>query len=288
MNKNQNNYQDVWDFTENPSEIQFDGKKAYADFLTKIDSTESTNVVVPITSSKSRIFNLRNLVSAIAAIFIGVVSFFVLSKNDLVNINSNDITTEYILPDNSKVILYPNSTLTYDKSTFTSAREVKLSGKALFDVTKSGSKFSISQGNVNVVVLGTTFIVSPDEVKVLEGAVQVSTPNGQKTVNTREKIKLNSNELTIEPATFINEVLSTKSMSYDNEPIGKVLSDLEGKFDVSISNPKKINISTCSITATNLSNSSFEECLRVLKSVAGLELSSIDNKVYSISSIRCN
>jgi transmembrane sensor len=282
INEKQEDFKDVWDFTEKPAEIQFDAKKAHANFLTRIEATETS---IP---SSTKVFNLRTYVAAAAAIFIGLVSFFILSKNDLVNLNSNDLTTEYILPDNSKVILYPNSNITYDKSNFVNSRQVQLSGKALFDVTKSGKKFNITQGDVNIVVLGTTFIVSPTEVKVLEGAVKVLTPKGEKTVTTREKVNLNSNDLTIEPATFINEVLSSKSMSYDNEPIGKVLSDLEVKFDVSISNPKKINIATCSITATNLSKSSFEECLKVLNSVAGLELSSEVKGSYAISSISCN
>jgi transmembrane sensor len=281
-NKNQSNYKDVWDFTENPQEIQFDSKKAHADFLSKITVSKTQE------TPKTKVLSLRNFAVAAAAIFIGLVSFFVLSKNDLVNLSSNALATEYILPDNSKVIVYPNSSLSFNKTEFSKSRQVNLTGKALFDVTKSGQKFNITQGDVNIEVLGTTFIVSPSEVKVLEGTVNVSTPKGQKKVTTREKINIGSDVLTVEPANFSKEILSSETMSYDNEPIGKVISDIEVKFDVTILNPKKIELSNCSITATNLSKSSLEECLKVLNSAAGLNLSQDAKGSFSISSLSCN
>jgi transmembrane sensor len=80
----------------------------------------------------------------------------------------------YYLPDRSKVILSPDSKITYSKLFFN--RNVDLSGEAYFEV-KKGSKFSVKSPNGEVKVLGTKFSVSDKEdgfiVCCFEGKVEV-------------------------------------------------------------------------------------------------------------------
>ncbi len=99
-------------------------------------------------------------------------------------INVTGKTVQISLPDRSTVTLYPKSRVSYDKRFTGLKREVYLSGKAYFNVTKDPSKpFYVYAANLVTRVLGTSFIVQAYEgdrqmkVVVRTGRVSVSTPN---------------------------------------------------------------------------------------------------------------
>jgi hypothetical protein len=81
----------------------------------------------------------------------------------------------FFLPDHSKVILSPDSKITYSKLFFD--RDVALDGEAYFEVEK-GSKFSVKTPNGEVKVLGTKFSVADNDdgfvVYCYEGKVEVT------------------------------------------------------------------------------------------------------------------
>ena len=92
---------------------------------------------------------------------------------------------EIILPDGTKVTLYPNSKLVYQKNFAQNERKVILEGEAYFDVTKNPEKpFIIDAQNTEIKVLGTSFNVNTNlpesqvEVFVETGLVQVTRKNG--------------------------------------------------------------------------------------------------------------
>jgi transmembrane sensor len=284
---NDSEWKDIWRFSDDVEPIRVDSEKAYSDFLSKVKPTSISEVPV-LKGNKFKIAPFRYWISAAAAVFLGVIATLFFSNNDIVNLSATNVATSYTLPDGSRVNLYPGASLEFDKSKFEVNRNVTLIGKALFDVAKRPQTFTITQDDVKISVLGTTFIVSPSEVKVLEGNVKITTSKGTINVSNREKVELKKSNLIIQPSTFSDEIISTESMIYDNEPLPRVISDLESQYKITITNPKKVDINSCLITSTNLSKDNLNECLNILKSVVGLQLSSTSHSTYSISSISCN
>ena len=93
-------------------------------------------------------------------------------------LNNTSVNKEFILADNSTVILFPGSFIEY-KTPFTE-RIIKLEGKAIFSVTKNAaSRFVVYSGAISTTALGTRFLVdNSDEdrninVKLFEGRVVI-------------------------------------------------------------------------------------------------------------------
>lgn len=89
-------------------------------------------------------------------------------------------TKTVLLPDESEIILGPNSVLTYDKKMAERAkREVQLEGEAFFKVQSvKEAPFSVQLGGYYVEVLGTSFNVSAYNdnavVSLVEGSLRLS------------------------------------------------------------------------------------------------------------------
>jgi hypothetical protein len=87
----------------------------------------------------------------------------------------------FFLPDHSKVILAPDSKISFSKLFFN--RDVALDGEAYFEVEK-GSKFTVKSPNGEVKVLGTKFSVSDNDdgfvVYCYEGKVEVRYGNEER------------------------------------------------------------------------------------------------------------
>jgi transmembrane sensor len=91
--------------------------------------------------------------------------------------------TTFVLPDNTKIILNSESKISY-RSDFEQHREVELNGEAFFEVSKiNDSPFVVKTGNINTVVLGTTFNVRAFEdeenvsISLNSGQVQIENSN---------------------------------------------------------------------------------------------------------------
>lgn len=100
---------------------------------------------------------------------------------------------EVVLPDGSTVKLKGNSTLAYG-SDFMNDRRVTLDGEAYFSVTHdSDNRFTVENGNVRVVVLGTEFNVRAldgdrtAEVVLIKGKVSVEAGEHTATMLPRQK-----------------------------------------------------------------------------------------------------
>lgn len=75
--------------------------------------------------------------------------------------NSSKKPIYLLLPDSSKVQLYPKSTLKYVADFSDSHRDVYLDGKAFFEITRDPSKpFDVYGGGIKTTVLGTSFTIN--------------------------------------------------------------------------------------------------------------------------------
>ncbi len=142
----------------------------------------------------------------------------------------------FFLPDHSKVILAPNSKISFSKFFFD--RDIALSGEAYFEVEK-GSKFTVKTPNGEVKVLGTKFSVSDKNdgfvVYCYEGKVEVKYGN-------EERQLLKGNKFTSSENTLVTVDVKQEPLPdfiyFDHTFVNKSLTDIwpiiENHFGVTI------------------------------------------------------
>ena len=166
----------VWKQSENyPPDMPIDSNKIYKNIQDKIELFESKGRkrkrgTVKISLSKHR--QLFQKIIKIAAVFLFAVllysaGYYLLYKPKHIKIAYVQITVPngqkrtVTLPDGTKIWINSGSTLSYPKIPGKKYREVRLSGEALFEVTKNKHRpFIVKTKEVSVKVLGTVFNVS--------------------------------------------------------------------------------------------------------------------------------
>ncbi len=102
-----------------------------------------------------------------------------------------------VLADGTKVYLNSNSYIKYPVSFGSEKREVTISGRAYFDVSKSKIPFIVNTTDMKIEVLGTSFDVesikrgNTTSVILVEGSVKISTDGLTKVIEPNERIILN-------------------------------------------------------------------------------------------------
>lgn len=158
--------------------------------------------------------------------------------------NNGTVEQHIILPDSSEVLLYPEATLAYSDKGVDRVRTVRLSGKAFFKVKKlHGASFKVETGMMNVTVMGTSFLVDATHgghagVYVKTGKVKVATDRASVVIEANEKAELIDGELRTgvigSPATRFGSDDADVSMVFSNEPLPKVVSEIESNTGIRI------------------------------------------------------
>ncbi|MGB1232280.1 MAG: FecR family protein [Winogradskyella sp.] len=175
----------------------------------------------------------------IAAIFVlGFSLFYYTTTLDTEITTTIAEQTHIELPDASKVNLNANSDLTYNKTNWSTKREVQLNGEAFFKVAK-GQKFNVITTDGMVGVLGTQFNVkqrhSYFEVTCYEGLVAVTHHN--KTINLQPgntfkfidgKQVANKKTTATQPTWLIGE------SNFTNTPLKHVISEFENHYNLKV------------------------------------------------------
>ncbi|MBK8699605.1 MAG: FecR family protein [Saprospiraceae bacterium] len=280
-------------------DLAFDGKAAFQKFKNKIGSEGSNAQTAPLTilsakRNNSRMVFLRYAAAA-AAVF--VTAFFAIqffSGANLTTVSTGSQSMVAMLPDGSRISLAANSEISYDKSKFTQGREISLRGTAVFEVEKTGQSFSVHTDKLHVAVMGTTFMVSDSkagqQVKVMEGKVAVNTKNKTSLIlQGREGANLQNGQLTrMEEVTFNDMAWTEPEMVYNNEPVSRVISDIEAKFGVKISLKSVQNLDKCTFTSGSLKNNRLEEVLSLLEATYATKVVRKSDKEYTIGSLNCS
>jgi transmembrane sensor len=209
-------------------------EQAWAELEPKlVNTTTGKGKVVP--------FNWKPLVaitSAAAAVVIAII--FIWPANDLIQHQTLAGQMETIqLPDNSKVILNANSSLTYS-SDWSSERKLNLSGEAFFEVEK-GNTFKVVSEQGIVTVLGTSFNVftrkEKFEVICSTGKVGVQAGNNQTEIGPGGCVQLMNGELKFENVDTQQSGWVQGEFIYTAEPLQNVVLELERQYGVSIKCP---------------------------------------------------
>ncbi|MDR1455956.1 MAG: FecR domain-containing protein [Tannerella sp.] len=150
------------------------------------------------------------------------------------------------LGDGSVVWLNSRTKLTYPAVFNGNERHVTLEGEAWFDVAKDARKpFTVSSGNVDVKVLGTSFNIYayPGEtfsrVSLVEGSLRVhahgSEPAGAVVLHPNSEAIVAGGEISVTEIPDLNYFLWTKGIySFENETFGNILKRLELYYDIRI------------------------------------------------------
>ncbi|MGV8135360.1 MAG: FecR family protein [Mangrovibacterium sp.] len=215
----------------------------------------------------SKIRALPRLLRSAAAVIFIVLGYYTVSTV-LGKENIRTAVAEHssvTLPDSTGITLNAATKISWDKNSFAGERAVKLSGEAVFDVTKGG-RFVIETRNGTVEVLGTRFNVfsREDEFRVscLRGKVRVSSHQGQQILLAGEEAELTHDGLVKQQKNNIETAISwTEGIFYfEDKPLVSIFDELERQFNVSVRYEEKKD----RLMTVGFSNKSLQEALDVI------------------------
>ncbi len=216
--------------------------------------------------------------------------------------NSGSVNQIVKLEDGSTVELWPGAVVRYAPHFDVNIREVRLSGEALFRVTKDSDRpFLVYANDLVTRVLGTTFLVrcfkgsKESTIEVTEGKVSVYRQAdfelvGQGSQNLSKGIILTANQkvvfqkeenlMTKSLIDIPKIVLSMKAQPafvYRNTPIGEVLTDIERAYQVDIIFDKE-QLKDCPITAV-LVNQTLMEKIEIICETVEARFEVLDGQI---------
>ena len=193
---------------------------------------------------------------------------------------------EVRLADGSRVLLYPNSTLTFAK-TFTTGpqRIVTLSGKAFFEVSYAPERpFFVFTDNLITRVLGTSFWIdsrkSLNEVKVESGRVRVFSiadnsnsimllANQAAVLNGKGFKRVPKIETEEESLVRFQKPQATLAAVFDNVPVSLALDYLEETENIDIQYNRQL-FEKCTVTFT-FQNETLDQKLEIISKTLGVK-----------------
>jgi len=211
--------------------VQFDVEKGLMELQKSKQTWFSSSLAIKITAIAATILLI---------VFIGQVMTNGLiddSAKMIAYVAEKDNVTQ-IMDDSTKITLSTSSTLIAPKQFNSKSRQVKLVGKAFFDVAKDEHRpFKIQCENIDITVLGTSFEVEADtlnsfvKVTVTEGVVSVSSNK----ISFQKKVMAGTQLVVSQGGVLLNELkvknenyLSWKTgvLIYDNTPMDIVAKDV--------------------------------------------------------------
>lgn len=211
-------------------------------------ATDEKNALVKVHQQINTRKNIRMVWRAAAIIILILATQIILQTNSTANwhkITASQNRTIY-LTDSSKVILAENTTLKFPETFKGNGREVQLTGKGYFEITKNPEKpFLVKTKNSHIEVLGTKFLVDasqPNREKVIVDEGKVALKAG---LFMTKKILLTQNEIGVWNRE--NNVLSKQITHEQNSnswlsgrltfsilPLSEVLKTIENHFNIKI------------------------------------------------------
>lgn len=145
------------------------------------------------------------------------------------------------LSDQTKVWLNAESSIRYPVAFGEDERKVEITGEAYFEVMKSQKKkFTVSKGEMNVVVMGTSFNVNTYEneenirVTLLEGSVKVQLEKSERTIKPGQQAVLNSKTIDVLSDVDVQAVMAWKEgkFVFNNTNIQLIMRQMERWYDL--------------------------------------------------------
>jgi len=197
---------------------------------------------------KNRLYITRIAAAILLLMLTGTILYFVKFKtvSQVQQVSSILENTEVKLSDGSTILLNKGSALSYPEKLNRRRREVKLTGEAYFEVTKTErSPFYVYLKNTTVQVLGTSFNIKEKESGLVEVYVLTGKVSFFETGKKSDAIQLDAGQKGIfdssigrfEKGTFDSENFlfwKTRNLSFVNQHLAIVFKDLEKSFGTRI------------------------------------------------------
>lgn len=218
--------------------------------------------------------------------------------------NNTNEARQIMLPDSSKVTLFPGSALGVHDGFNTDSRTVRLSGRAFFDVSRDESRpFFVLTNEIVTKVLGTSFTVSafPGEpeitVAVTSGKVSVYAevdenkvaseniilkPNQQAVYNKSDR-KVARTLVSVPKVVIAEE--EVKKIRFEGMPVSEIFKALEKMYGVDIVFDEE-SFRNCSMT-TSVSKGELYDKIDVICEITGASYTLEDARIR-ISGSGCN
>lgn len=214
----------------------------------------------------------------------------IVEKVTVIHSLSTGASKKIILSDNSIVWLKGNSSIVYPEEFDRDARNVTLTGEALFEVSKDlDHPFIIACGGLTAKVLGTSFNIKSSkddiEVFVLTGKVALSSKGNNEAliVNGNEKAVYHTAadqmaKVGVTEAEKTEKISGTEySMRFHATRMKEIIRRIEGKFEVtvSLSDPR---LNNCTITA-DFTDQSLDRTLSMISQTLDIDYEIAAGKV---------
>lgn len=299
-------YSAIWDASAKYTSVDFKPKteSAYQKHLALLAKEESsneskvvrlntnTNDSSTLNQSSTKFFTLKNL-SSIAALFvIAMGAMIVFNKMSNTSFTAEDGVTFASLEDGSSVWLDEGSSLTYTKGFGKNHRDVKLEGKAFFEVNRNEDLvFNIASNDINVAVLGTSFTVDTKAgkniVSVKTGKVQVNSADKKISLEANQKVEFVNNSFYSLKNSSEDVTWRNRELSFNNAPLNQVISDINLFHNNKIVLDSEGKSLDCPFTARSLANTSFENIIKILKVTYDIEVENKENGNVILSISDC-
>lgn len=190
----------------------------------------------------------------------------------------NGNKTNFLLPDNSEVVLNSGSKIEYKKWNWNKNRNLNLQGEAYFHVAK-GKKFEVTTNLGKVAVLGTQFDVKARkkrfDVTCFEGRVKVN-------YNNTEIVLTHGQSVTFENGKQTNSLVENKKpdwtqnqITFNNEKLRNILDEIERQFDITIELNVKNNEQ---LFSGKIPTDNLEVALQIISTTYNLKHTNLTNK----------
>lgn len=216
--------------------------------------------------------------------------------------NTAGVAQKITLPDQSTVVLAPESRVSYPRTFGQKNRTVYLTGEATFAVTKNAEKpFLVYANELVTKVLGTRFVVrayigeSSVHVQVQSGQVAVYRDKVVGTANKQHGVLLMPNQQVVfnrQSDQFIKQLVdlpqvvvrppsrersAAPAFTYTDAPIPQVIQDLQDAYSIDIRYNKEA-LANCQLTAS-LQNEPFASKLRIICATVGATYDMVDGQI---------
>jgi len=192
-----------------------------------------------------------------------------------------------ILPDNSKVWLNSNSSLTYATAFTGDERVVELTGEGYFEIAKDAQHpFVVKSGRSNVRVLGTHFNISAypneklNEVTLAEGSVMLTVGKQSTKIKPGQQASFNQHDDMIAlRAVDVDEAIDWKNgyFQFDNASMERVMNKVKRWYNIDIEYQGKQP--AVKFTGMISRNNNLSKILDLLQSTGGVNFEIVNKKV---------
>ncbi|MEZ0538402.1 FecR family protein [Fibrella arboris] len=221
--------------------------------------------------------------------------------------NSGKAPQALALQDGSLITLYPGGTIRYPRQFTPTLREVYLTGKAFFNITKNPKRpFWVHADRISTQVLGTSFLINAvgknASVEVRSGRVSVYTRNDIRQARQFQKnesagVVLTANQQvafiedgdrlvkSVVQQPLILQAIESNAYVFDEAPIAQVFKQLENTYGLTVMYDP-LTVKNCFITA-NLSGESLFEKLNLVCRISRSTYEIVDGQII-IHSLGCD